>query len=213
MSGAEGERQIKTNFALSPVLLVLDNADTFEDAVDRVAATRISDFIAHIANTCEVTVILTSRTNSSARRVDWTQFDVPPLAREPARQSFRKIYPGEINDNEIDRLLAAVDFHPLSISILAHAAKENRWSGNVLLERWESQRGEILQTGDGKDNLGFTVRLSLESPSVMALGNGALHGLKLLRTTSPAYSHQSLIHHLSWIRSPGSRLFIPAARS
>ncbi|KAG9309690.1 hypothetical protein JVU11DRAFT_10363 [Chiua virens] len=169
-----------TNLGLSSVLVVLDNAETFEDAVDRNEAMRISDFIVHIANIRGATIMLTSRTSSNARRVSWTHFDIPPLEREPARLSFREIYHNEISDKEIDKLLAAIDFHPLSISILAYTARENRWSAKVLSDRWNSQRSELLQSGDGKDNLEFTIRLSLESPSVKALGHDALRVLRII---------------------------------
>ncbi|KAG9312066.1 hypothetical protein JVU11DRAFT_7347 [Chiua virens] len=165
ISGAEGERQIKINLGLAPALLVLDNADAFEDAVDRDEATQISNFISHITVIPGVTVMLTSRTSSNARRVSWTQFDVPPLEREPARLSFRRIYLGK---------------SLMTRSMDSYTAKENRWSGKVLLDRWRLQQGKLLQRGDGKDNLAFTIRLSLESPSVRTLGDEALRVLSIV---------------------------------
>ncbi|KAG9309657.1 P-loop containing nucleoside triphosphate hydrolase protein [Chiua virens] len=90
VSGAECERQVKSNLKSSPVLLVLDNAETFEDIVDPDEALRIESFIADIANALGVSVILTSRTRNSARKVRWTRFIVPPLEKLPARQYLGK---------------------------------------------------------------------------------------------------------------------------
>ncbi|KAG9315649.1 hypothetical protein JVU11DRAFT_3294 [Chiua virens] len=121
-SGAESEPQVKSNLESSPVLLVLDNAETFEEAVKQDEAKRISDFV------------------NNARKVRWTRFKVPPLEKLPARQYFREIYNGEIDDDKVDSLLGAVDFHPLSIHILAYTAEESEWTGKRLLDEWNAQQ-------------------------------------------------------------------------
>ncbi|KAG9316208.1 hypothetical protein JVU11DRAFT_2235 [Chiua virens] len=141
--------------------MVLDNAETFEDAADRDAAEHISSIVAEIANTRGVTVMLTSRTSRNARLVSWTEFSVPPLEKLPAREYFRKIYHGDITDDAVDGLLAMLDFHPLSIHILAYTAKESRWTGEELCEEWNTQHSRLLQTGDKKENLG-TSAITLE---------------------------------------------------
>ncbi|KAG9309695.1 hypothetical protein JVU11DRAFT_10369 [Chiua virens] len=97
VSGADSERRVRSNLASSPVLLVLDNAEIFEEAVDQ-EKTRISSFLSDIALTPGVAVILTSRTRHNARGNRWVSFNIPPLDEVSARQYFRAIYSGEMQE-------------------------------------------------------------------------------------------------------------------
>ncbi|KAG9316238.1 hypothetical protein JVU11DRAFT_2265 [Chiua virens] len=180
MLGTQSKPQIMSNLSSSPVLVVLDNAEVFEDAADRAAQEQISSIVSDIANTRGVTVILTSRTSRNARLASWTEVRVPPLDKLPARQYFRRIYHGEISDDDVDEVLVALDFHPLSIHILAYTAKESQWTGEEFLVEWNAEQIRLLQTEDNKENLGFTIRLSLNSPSVKTLGDDALDVLRII---------------------------------
>ncbi|KAG9313919.1 hypothetical protein JVU11DRAFT_4691 [Chiua virens] len=182
--GVESKNQLISNLISSPVLIVLDNAETFEDVANADAAESIAAIVSHIANTPGVTVMLISRTSLSARDADWTEIDTPPLEKPPARQYFRKMYHGDLADGDLDKLLDALGCHPLSIHMLAHTARENRWTGKELLDQWKAQQSKLLQTGYRtgyrKENLGFTIRLSLNSPSVLGLGDDALNILGVI---------------------------------
>ncbi|KAG9308326.1 hypothetical protein JVU11DRAFT_12090 [Chiua virens] len=209
--GAEGKNQVIANLASSPVLIALDNAESFEDAENSEAAEQIESIVSDIANTRGVTVILTSRTSHNARDAHWTQVRIPPLEKVPARKYFREIYTGDITDDAVDKVLAALDFHPLSIHILAHTASESQWTGEELLEEWNTR---LLQEGRRKENLGFTIRLSLSSPSVKNLGDKALDVLYAsIGSTSQAFSPPSAIFRRSWTCYAGCHSYIVMARS
>ncbi|KAG9316166.1 hypothetical protein JVU11DRAFT_2186 [Chiua virens] len=180
MRGSHNKHTIVSNLASSTVLMVLDNAETFEDAANQDVTEQISSIVSEIANTQGVTVILTSRTSRNARNTRWTEFYVPALRKAPAREYFRTIYHGDITDEDIDELLGTLDFHPLSIHILAHTARESGWTGEELRDEWQAQRSRLLQKGHKKENLGFTVQLSLNSPSVKDLGDNAVNVLRVI---------------------------------
>jgi hypothetical protein len=60
-----------------------------------------------------------------------------------------------------------VDYHPLTISLLARAAEVNDWSIAELSELWDAQRSQLLNAGHGKDdNLADSIALSLDSPCI-----------------------------------------------
>ncbi|KAG1805873.1 hypothetical protein EV424DRAFT_258798 [Suillus variegatus] len=137
ITGADPLRPISTFLRSASALVVLDNAETFEEASASSALEKIPPAIAKIADIRGVVLTLTSRSRRNATDVLWRMIDIPPLDLSSAERVFFQTYPrarcGDAEE-EIMNLLRELDFHPLSINSLAHTARQNDWSPAVLLK-------------------------------------------------------------------------------
>ncbi|KAG1764495.1 hypothetical protein EV702DRAFT_1215392, partial [Suillus placidus] len=174
LAGTNPVQQISTCLRSASALVVLDNAETFEEAGESSALREIPQAIAEIACIPGVILILTSRSRRSAPNVPWITKDIPPLDSNSAQEAFFRIYRPASRSNAdkgITNLLQDLEFHPLSINLLANAAQQNGWSPVILLERWKDRHSAVLDHGEGKlQSLSFTMQLSLSSPSIQKLG-------------------------------------------
>jgi tetratricopeptide (TPR) repeat protein len=174
LAGADPMRKICTFLRSTSALIVLDNAETFEEARRQSALQEIPPAIADIADIPGIILILTSRSRRNAPNVPWITKDIPPLNVGSAREAFFRIYcqaSRSSAEEEITDLLMELEFHPLSINILANAAQQNGWSPHMLLTRWKHQPSAVLDHGEGKlQNLSATMQLSLSSPSIQNFG-------------------------------------------
>jgi hypothetical protein len=172
--GADPMRQVRTFLHSTSAFIVLDNAETFEEARGQSALQEIPPAIADIADIPGITLILTSRSRRNAPNVPWITKDIPPLDVDSAREAFFRIYRQDSRSNaeeEITNLLMELEFHPLSINLLANAAQQNGWSPHMLLTRWKHQPSAVLDHGEGKQqSLSATMQLSLSSPSIQNFG-------------------------------------------
>ncbi|KAG1883839.1 hypothetical protein F4604DRAFT_1677546 [Suillus subluteus] len=131
-----------------------------------------------------VILILTSRSRRNVPNVEWITKDIPALDLSSAQAVFFRIYHhasrGEAEE-DIKGLLKELDFHPLSVNILANAAQQNGWSPATLLKRWNDRHSKVLDAGKGKlQSLSNTMQLSLSSPSVQDLGEDGLRVLAII---------------------------------
>ncbi|OJA13904.1 hypothetical protein AZE42_07844 [Rhizopogon vesiculosus] len=184
VTGSDSMHQISAFLRSASALVVLDNAETFEEASGSPGLQKIPPAITEIANIPGVILILTSRSRRNAPDVAWLTKDVPPLDLNSAQAVFFRIYGGASRshaEGEIECLLEALEFHPLSITILANAAQQNSWSPAMLLKRWNDRRSKLLDRGKGKlQSLSFTMQLSLSSPSIQDLGENGLRALTVI---------------------------------
>ncbi|KAG0702979.1 hypothetical protein DFH29DRAFT_829813 [Suillus ampliporus] len=182
--GVDPVRQISIFLRSASALVVLDNAETFEEASGSSALGKIPPAIAEIANIPGVILILTSRSRRNAPNVLWITKDIPLLDLSSARAVFFQIYHHATRsdaEEDIKDLLKELDFHPLSINLLASAAQQNGWSPATLLKRWSNKRSKILDPGKGKlQSLSDTMQLSLSSPSIQDLGEDGRHALTII---------------------------------
>ncbi|KAG6903549.1 hypothetical protein DXG01_016976, partial [Tephrocybe rancida] len=130
----------------SETLLILDNAETFLDAA--VDAGRIADAIDGFGARPNVAILLTTRTTVLPPNLKWVRLRVPALEESPACDAFTMFYTPAIEHSSLIKLLSAVDFHPLSINLLAQAAVQNEWSSQDLIDAWDRQRTLLLESGD-----------------------------------------------------------------
>ncbi|KAG2126951.1 hypothetical protein DEU56DRAFT_535937 [Suillus clintonianus] len=184
IAGADPVRQISSFLRSASALIVLDNAETFEEASASSRLGEIPPAIAEIANISGVIIVLTSRSRRNAPNVRWITKDIPPLDLSSAQAVFFQIYyhtsRSDAEEN-IKGLLKELDFHPLSINLLANAAQQNSWSPAALLKRWKDRHSKVLDAGKEKlHSLSDTMELSLSSPSVLDLGVDGRRALAII---------------------------------
>ncbi|KAH7918004.1 hypothetical protein BV22DRAFT_1100721 [Leucogyrophana mollusca] len=170
---------VKSILKASDVLIVLDNAETFQDAVS--GSDRIAEAIDELGALPSVRIILTTRNRRVSTNLRRVIIDVPALDPSAARQTFTQIYRTDGSPAVIDQLLSALDFHPLSVNLLAHVAAENQWTLDQLVKAWGKQQSHLLEVGGGKlRSLSVTIELSLASSSIKQLGNDARHVMQVV---------------------------------
>ncbi|KAH7917698.1 hypothetical protein BV22DRAFT_1052256 [Leucogyrophana mollusca] len=119
-------------------------------------------------------MMLTTRNRRVSANLRYATIDVPALEASAACRAFTEIYPVDSSQAVVGGLLSALDFHPLSINLLAHVAKENRWTLEELMRSWGQQQTHLLHIGDGKlRSLSATIEMSLTSSSITKLGDDA----------------------------------------
>ena len=74
--------------------------------------------------------------------------------------------------DEINHILKELDFHPLSITLLATVSQQNRWNTKRLTAEWERQRTGVLRARN-LGSLAAAIELSLASPMFQELGPDA----------------------------------------
>ena len=147
------------------MLIILDNAESVLDP----QGTNAQEIYAVVDELCQfktISVCITSRITTVPRHCKRPA--IPTLSMEAACDIFYTIYDDCGRSDIVNDLLLRLDFHALSITLLATTTSHNAWDYDRLSEEWDTQRAQVLQT-DYNESLAATIELSLASPTFRKL--------------------------------------------
>jgi len=147
------------------VVLAFDDAEAFLDLLDADSATCIAKTMTDIGSLPNVQLLLTTRSRNIPTNLHHNTMYIGGLGLPATREAFSSVYTLEPLGENVISLLAELDYHPLSVNLLAHAGMKNGWSIKTLLRKWSSKKTDMLKSGSGKsENLAAAIELSLNSP-------------------------------------------------
>ena len=151
------------------IFIVLDNAESILDPRG-VGGQEICATVEELSHFKTISLCITSRLTTLPRLCK--RPIVPTLSAEAASDIFYSIYNNGSQSDVISNLLERLDFHALSITLLATTASYNMWDHDRLAKEWDTHRVQVLQRGYN-ESLATTIELSLSSPMFCELGPDA----------------------------------------
>ena len=151
------------------MILILDNAESILDP-QGMNAWEIYTTVEELVQFETICLCITSRISTVPRHCK--RPTIPTLSMESACNIFYSIYGDGAQSNIVNKILRQLDFHALSITLLATTACHNMWDYDWLAQECDTYHVEALQT-DYNESLAVTIELSLASPTFHKLGPNA----------------------------------------
>lgn len=170
----------------SPLILLLDGVDHILDPLAPEAA-EIYATIEEFGCYQHICLLTTSRMYPEIP--GFYRLEVPTLSGEDARDAFYGLC-HLARSPVVNDLLTGLDFHPLSIDLLATAVRENGWDESALLRVWDDETG-VLRT-QYQQRLEDAVELSFRSPTIQHLGTAALEVLEAIAAFPRGFEERRL---------------------
>jgi tetratricopeptide (TPR) repeat protein len=183
----------------SEMILFLDNAESIFDPAgpDAKEIYTVVEELSRFENICLGITSRISTVPPHCRRPV-----IPTLSMESACDIFYRIYNNGGRSDIISDLVRQLDFHALSITLLATVASHNMWDHDRLAKEWQTQRTQVLRTVHN-ESLARTIELSLASQTFRELNPSP--------SLSPSPSSStSKLHHKQAVSSISRRL-IPSS--
>ena len=158
------------------MILFLDNAESILDphGMDGQEIYAVVEELSQLKNIC---LCITSRISTVPPHCK--RPTIPTLSMESACDIFYGIYNNGGQSNVINNLLKQVDFHALSITLLATVASHNMWDYDQLAKEWDTHHTQALCTNYNQ-SLAAAIELSLSSPMFHQLGPSACDLLSVI---------------------------------
>ena len=168
--------QLRSHLGSSPpLILLLDDVDSILDPL----APEAEDIFATIEEFgCYQHVCLLTTSRMYPEISGFHRVEVPTLSGSDARDAFYGLCHLD-RSAVIDDLIARLDFHPLSIDLLANSVRENNWDESALLKAWDGGQAGGPETRY-RQGLRDAVELSFRSPTIQNLGTAAREVLKAI---------------------------------
>ena len=151
------------------MLIILDNAESVLDP-QGTSAEEIYSLVDELCQFKTICLLITSRITTIPPYCK--RPEIPMLTMEAACEIFYGIYGGAGQSTIVNDILEHLDFHALSITLLATTASHNAWDYGRLAKEWNAQQVQVLQA-DFNKSLAAAIELSLASPTFRSLGPNA----------------------------------------